>query len=242
MNIKKYNKGLNKKLSKSFKVKEFDCNCKRFKCNKTLIDLDILPLLEDMKQIIGAKSCIINSGFRCVEHNKEVGGSSNSGHLYGLGFDVVFKKLLKKIDSKYVCMLLELMQFNHGVGLYSGKIQYETHIDNKNRKYYFREDSKPYKRVKSFYINDYIYELPILPKRGYFSYTTRLTDMGIEVKKLQVFLNWYYHTTKELLKVDGIYGKNTREKILRFQGDNNLRKDGLCGKQTLKKIKEIINE
>ena len=81
--------------------------------------------------------------------------------------------------------------------------------------------------------NTYDGELPKLPKRGYF----KLNDKGIEVKKLQKFLNWALDIK---LDVDGIYGNNTKKAVKDFQKINSIKVDGLFGTDSLKKAKEYI--
>ena len=47
----------------------------------------------------------VNSGYRCPEHNKEVGGKEDSAHLKGLAADVSpVLKTLDELDNLYdVC-------------------------------------------------------------------------------------------------------------------------------------------
>lgn len=44
-------------------------------------------LARDFKKNFG-KALIVNSGKRCAEHNKAVGGVANSSHTKGLAFDI----------------------------------------------------------------------------------------------------------------------------------------------------------
>lgn len=54
---------------------------------------------------------------------------------------------------------------------------------------------------------------------------------GEEVRQIQTKLsNWGYNPGK----VDGIYGKQTREAVIRFQKKNGLTADGIAGPATLK--------
>lgn len=75
-------------------------------------------------------------------------------------------------------------------------------------------------------------EFPDLPARGYF----KVGDKGEEVKKLQKFLNWYGDYK---LTVDGDLGPKSQTAIKAFQTKEGLTADGLFGKSSLKRAKEI---
>jgi len=49
------------------------------------------------------KPIVINSGFRCGEYNRDIGGSPLSAHLFGLAFD------LPCVDAKEVDRLYDLI-------------------------------------------------------------------------------------------------------------------------------------
>ena len=54
---------------------------------------------------------------------------------------------------------------------------------------------------------------------------------GEEVRQIQTYLNNWGYTPG---KVDGIYGKQTKEAVIRFQKKNGLTPDGIAGPATLK--------
>lgn len=60
---------------------------------------------------------------------------------------------------------------------------------------------------------------------------SRVGSRGDEVKKIQTKLkNWGYYSGS----VDGIFGEETRQAVVKFQKKNNLTADGVAGTQTLK--------
>lgn len=70
-------------LRENFSSSEFKCPC----CGK----IDMLDtLLDGLQKVRYAyrRGIKINSGYRCVAHNADVGGSSNSSHLNGSAVDV----------------------------------------------------------------------------------------------------------------------------------------------------------
>lgn len=71
------------KLSESFSAKEFQCHC----CHQVIIDDDLLQKLERLRSIAGMP-VYINSGYRCIKHNKEIGRSGESYHLSGQAADI----------------------------------------------------------------------------------------------------------------------------------------------------------
>lgn len=76
------------KLSAHFDSSEFACKCG---CGGLSNGADINPrlvqVLERMRAIIG-KPLVLSCGYRCPVHNAEVGGVSNSQHIYGTAADV----------------------------------------------------------------------------------------------------------------------------------------------------------
>lgn len=73
------------KLSTSFKVKEFVCHDN--KTDEILICSNLVTLLQAIRDHFN-KPIIITSAYRTQAHNKAVGGSANSQHLYGKAADI----------------------------------------------------------------------------------------------------------------------------------------------------------
>ena len=73
---------------KYFKIEEFACP----DCHRATMNEDFLNVIDLARDYAGIPF-IITSGFRCKEHNKEIGGKPNSAHLRGLAADI------KAIDS-----------------------------------------------------------------------------------------------------------------------------------------------
>lgn len=115
--IKEYKKGVDEKLSEHFSSAEFDCHCKYPECQITYIDTDLVDYLERKRKQFD-KPIKLTNGFRCVRHNKEVGGKIGSFHLVGKAADIVF------LDSSIV-KAAYLFQDADGLGIYSNFI----HVD-----------------------------------------------------------------------------------------------------------------
>lgn len=87
-------------LSTNFWKSEFRCPCKKCRRKKVLVDDLLLFKLEMIRMDLGNKPMIINSGNRCPEENKRIGGHPNSAHIprpKGKGSDVKVKGV-KPID------------------------------------------------------------------------------------------------------------------------------------------------
>jgi zinc D-Ala-D-Ala carboxypeptidase len=67
----------------NFKPEEIACKGS----GSILIIPEALDKLQKLRDKIG-KPLIINSAYRSPSHNKEVGGSPNSQHLFGIAFDI----------------------------------------------------------------------------------------------------------------------------------------------------------
>lgn len=72
-------------LTTHFRAKELACKCG---CDEQKMDSDFMEMLEELRQKLD-RPVYITSGFRCVEHNKAVGGVSSSYHLKGMAADIV---------------------------------------------------------------------------------------------------------------------------------------------------------
>ncbi len=70
-------------LTEHFSLVEFQCPC----CHTVLLAPRLVLMLEALRQSWG-RPLVVNSGFRCRSHNKEVGGVAGSLHLLGRAVDV----------------------------------------------------------------------------------------------------------------------------------------------------------
>lgn len=110
---------------KYFKRQEFACKCG---CGFDTVDYELAIVLDSLRNNFNTP-VIINSGCRCKEHNKEIGGSPKSQHLVGKAADIVVKGIHENMVYAY---LDEKYPNKYGLGLYEGRV----HIDvrpNKTR-------------------------------------------------------------------------------------------------------------
>lgn len=109
-------------LSRHFSRTEFECQCG---CGKDTIDAELIRILEALRELYGPIS--INSGVRCEEHNKAVGGSPGSKHLIGKAADFVVHQV---VADKVATILETRYPDKYGIGRYDGR----THIDVRSGK------------------------------------------------------------------------------------------------------------
>lgn len=110
-------------LSPHFLKTEFDCN----HCGKhgETIKMETVEILERVREHFG-HPVIVNSGVRCKTHNANVGGATNSQHLFGIGTaaDIV----VRDVNPSTVADWLEQQDPGRwGIGRYRNF----THVDTR---------------------------------------------------------------------------------------------------------------
>ena len=136
-------------LSTNFWKKEFRCPCKKCRRKKVRVSNLLLFKLEMLRIALGNKPVIINSGNRCPEENKRIGGHPNSAHIPkpdGEAADVRVKGV-KPIDvglaaekigglrigiAKTYCHLDVRPPSPSKFWIYENNIIYSAKIENKN--------------------------------------------------------------------------------------------------------------
>ena len=105
-------------LTTNFRVREFAC---QDGSDTIFISTELVKVLQKIRSWFG-KPVTINSAYRTEAHNRAVGGSPNSQHLYGLAADIVVQGKKPKEVARYVEAVLGS---RGGIGLYKGF----THVD-----------------------------------------------------------------------------------------------------------------
>lgn len=77
----------NFKLTEHFNLREFQCK----HCGQAKISYKLVSMLEALRQELGVPF-VITSGYRCPNHNANVGGAKNSFHVQGLACDIACPK------------------------------------------------------------------------------------------------------------------------------------------------------
>lgn len=229
---KRYNWNDSVQLTKNINVRELRNPVKA----TTVIELDHVNKIQSFMNTYGYDKVIFSSGYRTSNYNRKIGGSSNSEHCKGNATDQCFYKKGKVVPAKEVCCNAQDFGFK-GIGYITTNY---VHLDSRTSGMYRGDERNGYSNnvggdfYKYFGIKKasktYSGVFPTLPKRGYF----KKGDTGIEVKHLQMFLNW---ANGSKLSVDGILGNNTLTQVGIFQSKVGLKQDKLFGKNCLAKAK-----
>lgn len=135
-------------LSQHFDSSEFRCKCGCGKCNPSQL---LITRLEKLHTLMGAKSIIINSGYRCPNYSVRVGGSANDAHTRNIAADIVVKKqdgsLYKAED---IAEAAERIGFG-GIGLMNNA----CHVDTRDseaytNKHWFGDERDGRNYIKTF--------------------------------------------------------------------------------------------
>ena len=122
------------KLTKNFNKKEFDCKCGCEMPSSVFYEIEELANeLQTIRDRFNAP-IQINSAYRCLSHNKAIGGVSNSQHVLGKASDIVIKGYTPNEVADQLEVMLEdecLFPFHLG-GI--GKYNTFTHIDIRPKK------------------------------------------------------------------------------------------------------------
>ena len=115
------------KLTNNFNKAEFDCKCGCEMPKEVLINIQKLAnQLQILRNKVGV-SVKINSAYRCIKHNKSIGGVSNSQHVLGKASDVVINGFKA---SKTFDLISDLINdgdmLQGGLGAYNSFTHYDT--------------------------------------------------------------------------------------------------------------------
>lgn len=108
--IKSYKSTSTEKLSAHFGAAEMRCKCGG--THDTKVDTELMDKLEKLRETLGCSKIIVNSGYRCPAHDKNVGGSGSGQHTKGTAADIVcYDGKGKIISSKIVCCAAQELGF-----------------------------------------------------------------------------------------------------------------------------------
>jgi len=105
-------------VSEHFSVKELRCPC----CGDIKMDSQFMNELETFRRLLG-RPIVITSAYRCNAHNKKVGGTPNSLHLFGRAVDIAHPESW----SAYTLVEIAVRNRFGGIGVAKSFI----HIDNR---------------------------------------------------------------------------------------------------------------
>ncbi len=187
-------------LTPHFNAHEFKCKCGQ-PHDFQLAD-DLVGKLEELYGKLNCSKIIVTSGFRCVTHDKNVGGSGTGQHTKGTAADICcYGQDGNPISSKIVCCSAQDIGFT-GIANINESYQY-THVDVRTgSKWYGNEIHGNGTVTSDFY--------------QYFdSSKTELTN-GIDLSRHNGNIDWSKVNTDFVILRAG-YGKESSQKDDRFE-------------------------
>lgn len=116
------------RLTKNIWRKEVACKCG---CGFDTIDFETIQVVQECCNHFAAQigvdkvSLHVNSAARCKDHNKAIGGSPKSQHVYGRAMDIVIDGIKPADVYEY---LVTTYPDRYGIGNYASF----THIDTRS--------------------------------------------------------------------------------------------------------------
>lgn len=150
--IKEYKFNDKTQLSDHFNIKEFRCKCGG--SHNIKIDTDLISMLEKLYSKLNCSKIIVNSGYRCSKHDKNVGGSGFGQHTTGKAADVVlYNKDGKPINTKVVSCVAQDLGFS---GIANINSSYTAiHLDVRSGSKYYGNEIINYRTVTNDFYKYY---------------------------------------------------------------------------------------
>lgn len=230
MAVKTYKATDKTQLSPHFNVQEFRCKCG--KAHDTLIADELVAKLEELYAALDCSMITINSGYRCVAHDKEVGGSGGGFHVKGMAADIrCFAKNGSLISSKLVSCKAQDVGFGGIANIDTSYVN--THVDVRPSGQWYGNETVT---TASSVTDDFYKYYGIKKSEPEHPHDLKIGDSGKEVKVMQSRLAVAGFLPEN--ECDGIFGPKTEAALVYFQFKHGLTVDGVYGKSTAEKLEE----
>ena len=120
------------KLSTNFSLDEFASADGTAPSGEVLKNLtELAKNLEVLRKHIG-QPIRVTSGFRSRDHNRKIGGATNSFHVLGMAADIQVSKMTPEQVAKAIELLIKEGKMKQGgLGIYRTWIHYDLYFDGK---------------------------------------------------------------------------------------------------------------
>ncbi len=119
------------KLTANFNLSEFQCKCGCEMPENVLENVKLLAENLQMLRMFIKQPIKVNSAYRCLYHNKNIGSKDTSQHVLGKAADIVVKELKPNEVADIAEQLMNKGLFKMGgVGRYNTF----THVDIRGKK------------------------------------------------------------------------------------------------------------
>lgn len=204
-----------KKLSASFRVREFAC---KDGSDAIKIDDKLVEYLQRIRNWAGVP-IIITSGYRTLSHNAKIGGSTSSKHCLGMAADIYASDHKKTIQA--------ISRYAEAIGIKGIECNEDkryVHIDTRVTKWYCY-----YRRGRYVDTETFGGRCPYSEPRR----SLRRGMSGNDVRWLQFWLKLWGCD----VYVDGKFGDLTMDAVLYVQRIRGLTMDGIAGEKTRSALK-----
>ena len=227
MAIKYYKYGDKTQLSPHFNVSEFQCKCGG--AHETPIDENLVAMLEKLYSALDCSAIIISSGYRCVKHDKAVGGNGGGYHTKGQAADICcYAKNGAVISSKIVCCTAQDLGFG-GIANINAAYTY-THVDVRTGGRWLGNEVVNYNTVTDDFYKYYGIKRPDETEKP----VLKKGDKGESVRQMQARLAAKGYLRKS--EIDGDFGRITLCGLCGFQFEQGLTVTGVYDKATQAKL------
>ena len=199
-----------KKLSANFKVREFAC---KDGSNTIFVCDELVQLLQNIRDHFN-RPVTITSAYRTVTHNKKVGGSPKSQHLYGTAAD--WRTLDRSINPVALGIIAQSVGFG-GIGIYWHSMGAFVHTDTRGG--------------KATWLCTTPGDYPSTSYSAFIMPTIKQGCTGAANRSATIML-------QKLLKLksDGSFGPGTAKAVMLAQEHYGLKVDGVCGPATWRAV------
>jgi peptidoglycan hydrolase-like protein with peptidoglycan-binding domain len=238
--LKKYPYNSTERISEHFTVNEFRCKCSGH--HDTLIDTNVVDILERLRDKLGCSRITLPSGYRCHAHDKAVGGSGTGYHTKGCAVDfIAWDKSGKIIPSAQVVLALEELGGVYGIGLNCGGSKSSTHVDCRPAacKWWGDESIKGWPSISRIKPGCTSYHVYLgVESKAVCPYKQPDVAVGRGLRGDAVrWVQWMLvKRCGEAIKIDGVFGNATLAAVQRFQRAHGIAVDGIVGKVTVGKL------
>ena len=198
--LKTFSYNDNIKLSKNFTSREFRCKCG--KAHDYKIETALIEKLQALTDVLEADKVIINSGYRCPAHDRNVGGNGYGQHTKGTAADIKAYKNGQPIDTRKIACKMQDLGFT-GIGNID-RTYTAIHGDVRNTARWFGDEAVPGGTLNNVTSDYYSY------------YGINKSSHKSAISDLQELLN----KKGAALKADGIAGEKTVSECKKYIIDN----------------------
>ena len=201
MMIKTYSFTDDTQLTPHFNAHEFKCKCGQ--SHDFQLSDELVTKLEQLYKKLNCSKIIVTSGFRCVNHDKNVGGSGTGQHTKGNAADICcYGQDGNPISSKTVCCKAQDIGFT-GIANITESYQY-THVDVRTGSKWYGNEIYGNNTVTSDFYDYYSIDKNTFIKNG------------IDLSRHNGDIDWAKVKADFVILRAG-YGKETNQKDDRFE-------------------------